>query len=116
MITGGSIVELAGHGWWRLEPRRSFTPDTVSRAGSVTKIVTAVAVLRLAERGLLDLEAPASAYVGSLRLLAPDGSASRATARQLLTHTGGFSGAHGLRQYDAVPATVTTAVASLVAW
>jgi CubicO group peptidase (beta-lactamase class C family) len=100
VITGGSVVELAGHGWSRLEPRRSFTSDTVSRAGSVTKIVTAVAVLRLAERGLLDLDAPASAYLGSLRLLAPDGSASRATVRQLLTHTGGFGGAHGLRQYD----------------
>jgi CubicO group peptidase (beta-lactamase class C family) len=100
VITDGSITELAGHGWSSLEPRRPFTPDTVSRAGSITKIVTAVAVLQLAERGLLELDAPASVYLSSLRLLAPDGSASLATARHLLTHTGGFGGGHGLRQYD----------------
>jgi hypothetical protein len=75
VIADGVITELAGYGWSSLQPRRPFTPDTVSRACSLTKIVTAVAVLQLAERGLLDLDAPASAYLGSLQLLAPDGSA-----------------------------------------
>ncbi|MFY7849232.1 MAG: serine hydrolase domain-containing protein, partial [Bacteroidia bacterium] len=40
----------------------NFTPCTVSKLGSVTKPFLATSVFRLAEQGLLDLEAPVAAY------------------------------------------------------
>ena len=57
------------------------------RLGSVGKLYTAAVIHRLAARGVLDLDAPASRY-----LVAQDavGVAGRdATLRQLLNHTGG---------------------------
>ena len=53
---------------------------------SLTKVVTATAVRRLADDGRLDLDAPAADLVPALR-----GRGPGPTVRQLLTHTSGFS-------------------------
>ncbi|WP_344470705.1 serine hydrolase domain-containing protein [Nonomuraea monospora] len=99
-VTGGAIAEVVSFGCASLDPRRALTPSVPSHACSVTKIVTAAAVLRLAEKGLLSLDEPAGAYLHSLPLHAPDGTPSSATVRQLLTHTAGLAPGQGLRQYD----------------
>jgi len=56
---------------------------TQYRIGSITKTMTAVAVLAMAEAGEVDLDAPASAYWAE----APYGAV---TLRQLLGHAGGL--------------------------
>jgi len=58
--------------------------STVYRLGSLTKPITAVAVLQLAERGQLDLDAPVQNYCPAF----PQ-KQWRLTARQLLGHLGG---------------------------
>lgn len=63
------------------------TPETRFILGSINKMFTAVAVLQLAERGLLSLDAPASTYLDGV--LAP-GVAERVRVRHLLTHTSGL--------------------------
>lgn len=77
--------------------------DSIFAIASMTKAVTTVAVLQLVERGLLDLDAPAGIHLpalGGLPLLvgfSDDGSprfseeSYPVTARQLLSHTAGFS-------------------------
>ncbi len=79
-----------------------ITPDTMMRIASMTKMVTATAALQLVERGVLDLDAPVDAYLpefADLQVLegfegdtpvlrAP---ASRATIRNLFTHTTGLA-------------------------
>jgi methyl acetate hydrolase len=60
-----------------------ITPDTMLRIASMTKMVATTAALQLVEQGKLDLDAP----VDTPRLRAP---ASRATVRQLVTHTTGL--------------------------
>lgn len=75
--------------------------DTTYRLASMTKLVTVVAALQLAERGALDLDAPVETYLpefASLQVL--DGSdgdtprlrppASKATVHQLVTLTSGL--------------------------
>jgi methyl acetate hydrolase len=78
------------------------TPDTMFRIASMTKIVTTTAALQLVERGKLDLDAPVDQYLPEFadlqvlegfegdtpRLRAP---ATRATVRQLVTHTSGLA-------------------------
>jgi CubicO group peptidase (beta-lactamase class C family) len=67
--------------------------DTAFQVGSVTKPWTAGAVLRLVEKGLLDLDRPVVDLVPSLELA--DKAATRTiTARHLLSHTAGFDGDH----------------------
>lgn len=75
------IFEYAG-GWADLAGRRPMDPSTTLMAHSMSKTITAAAVLRLADEGALALDDPVSRYVEA----AP---ARAATIDQLLTHTGG---------------------------
>lgn len=67
-----------------------MTPDTVFAIGSVSKAVTATAVLELAADGELDLDDAAGSLLPGL-----DGPAASATVDQLLAHTSGLQGGAG---------------------
>ena len=65
--------------------------DTLFQVGSVTKTVTATAVVRLEDAGRLGLDERVRAYVPELRL-ADRAAGDALTLRHLLTHTTGFTG------------------------
>ncbi|MGY1729729.1 serine hydrolase domain-containing protein [Geodermatophilus sp. SYSU D01062] len=69
---------------------RPVGEDTVFRIGSLTKTMTAVAVVQLAERGLVDLDAPAADHLRAVRLVPARAGIAQPTVRHLLTHTGGI--------------------------
>ncbi len=71
--------------------RSTSRPDTLFQIGSITKTFTATAIMRLVERGDVDLDASVRTYLPEFRLSDED-VAARATIRQLLTHTGGWLG------------------------
>ena len=75
----------AGYGLADLENEVPATPATVYRLASVAKPITATAVLQLAERGKLDLDAPIQRYVSGF----PE-KPWPITARQLLAHQSGI--------------------------
>ncbi len=79
----GVVFEYVG-GWADLAESRPMSSETTLMAYSMSKTITAAAVLRLADSGLLDLDDPASDYVDDL----PYDSA--VTIRGLLTHTAGI--------------------------
>ncbi|MGZ4490161.1 MAG: serine hydrolase domain-containing protein [Nocardioidaceae bacterium] len=58
---------------------------------SMTKMATATTVLRLVERGQLDLDAPVAPLVPAVRRLRPAEWAERITLRHLLQHTAGLA-------------------------
>jgi CubicO group peptidase (beta-lactamase class C family) len=90
VIRDGGLQVFAGHGLADVATARPITPDTVFRIASVTKTFTAIAVMQLWEEGLIDLEAPANAYLRSFRLVAGNPRWAPATVRHLLTHTAGI--------------------------
>jgi CubicO group peptidase (beta-lactamase class C family) len=68
---------------------RSVTPETPFLLASVSKPLTAVAVMQLVEAGKVDLDAPVQRYIPEFTLA--DTSASRQiTVRHLLLHTSGL--------------------------
>ncbi|MGE3544680.1 MAG: serine hydrolase domain-containing protein, partial [Kofleriaceae bacterium] len=85
--------ELAWHvGLGSRDGRSARPPDRTSvfRIGSLTKGVTAIAVMQLCERGVLDLDAPVATWVPELASrLAPPGQPA-VTLRHLVTHTSGI--------------------------
>lgn len=93
-IEEGRIVHLAGIGYADLASRRPVTPQTPFRTGSISKAVTAWGVLRLAEEGRLDLDAPVERYLGRWRLPPSTFDHGGVTARRLLSHTAGISVHH----------------------
>jgi CubicO group peptidase (beta-lactamase class C family) len=64
---------------------------TLFQVGSTGKTYTALAVMRLVEQKVLDLDVPVQSYVPELRL-ADTQVAEQITLRHLLTHTGGQEG------------------------
>lgn len=68
---------------------RPVTEHSVFRIGSLTKTVTAVAVMQLHEQGLIDLDAPANDYLRGFQLVPARAQFGPATVRHLLTHTAG---------------------------
>jgi CubicO group peptidase (beta-lactamase class C family) len=65
------------------------TPRTPYSLASVTKPMTATAVMLLAERGLVDLDAPISSYLPRA-LASRAGDAEQATVRRVADHTAGL--------------------------
>ncbi|WP_043481115.1 serine hydrolase domain-containing protein [Janthinobacterium sp. HH01] len=74
-----------GYGYADLENKTPATALSSYRMASVTKPMTAAAVLRLAEQGKLDLDAEIQSYVPYFPR-----KASAVTVRQLLGHLGGI--------------------------
>jgi len=83
--------ETAGLGVTSVENPLDVTPDTLFQIGSIGKTFTASALMRLVERGDVDLDASVRTYLRDFRLQDED-AAARVTVRQLLTHTGGWLG------------------------
>ena len=65
-------------------------PDTVYRAGSLAKLFTAAAALRLVEEGRLDLDRPLEGYVPQFSVRTRFQGTAPITPRLLLTHHSGL--------------------------
>ncbi|MFI5908135.1 serine hydrolase domain-containing protein [Dactylosporangium sp. NPDC051541] len=88
--TGRQVVEAAT-GVVNVDTGVEATVDSVFQIGSVTKAWTAALVMQLAGEHLVDLDEPVRGYLPEFGVLDTAASAS-ITARQLLSHTGGFDG------------------------
>jgi CubicO group peptidase (beta-lactamase class C family) len=85
VVKDGTLVLAKGYGDANLEWKASATPETVYLLASVTKPLTATAIMMLAQEGRLKLDDPISAYVAGT-----PASWSGITIRHLLTHTAGL--------------------------
>jgi CubicO group peptidase (beta-lactamase class C family) len=83
--------EVASFGVTSVETNEPVRPDTRFQIGSITKTFTATALMRLVERGEVNLDAPVRTYLPEFRVADPEVSAN-VTVRNLLTHTGGWWG------------------------
>ncbi|MCX6953146.1 MAG: serine hydrolase [Verrucomicrobia bacterium] len=89
----GRLVLSKGYGLADRETAAPVTPDSLSRIASLSKLVTALAILQLVEEKKLDLDARAFALIPHLtpaRPGKPDPRLAEITVRQLLQHTGGW--------------------------
>ncbi|MBO7631537.1 MAG: beta-lactamase family protein [Lachnospiraceae bacterium] len=73
-----------------LESSISVDEETVFPACSVSKFVTAVCVMKMQERKLLDIDERVNKYLNQWKLLSADGAESDATIRNVLRHTAGI--------------------------
>ncbi|HEX5590476.1 MAG TPA: serine hydrolase domain-containing protein [Candidatus Limnocylindrales bacterium] len=90
VVRRGRPPRFVARGHASIASRRPVTEDTVFRIGSVTKLVTGIAVMQLVERGLVDLDAPANCALRAYRLVPAEPGLRSPTLRHLLTHTAGI--------------------------
>ncbi|GAA0984098.1 hypothetical protein GCM10009555_057200 [Acrocarpospora macrocephala] len=82
--SGDGSVWVTARGWANLDQDEVLLPDHRFPAYSITKLITAIAVLRLVADGRVRLDEPANAYLRTIRL-----ADDAVTVRELLSHTGG---------------------------
>uniref|UniRef100_UPI003D711173 serine hydrolase domain-containing protein n=1 Tax=Nonomuraea jabiensis TaxID=882448 RepID=UPI003D711173 len=80
---------VVAHGTANVTTGAPMREDTGFLFGSVTKVLTTTLVLRQAERGLLDLDAPVVTYLPEFALAVP-GGADKILVRHLISHTNGI--------------------------
>lgn len=91
VVLDGELVLSEGFGRRHADDGGAVDGRTVFRVGSITKLFTMTAALRLAERGRLDLDAPAAAALPELaRLVHPAPGLRPISVRDILTHTAGL--------------------------
>ncbi len=82
---GDETLYHAAQGYADLEHQVTATPNTVYQIGSLTKSFTALLMIRLAEVGKIDLDAPVNKYLPDYQ-----GPAATAPVRYLMNHTAGL--------------------------
>lgn len=90
VVDADGLVEFASLGRTDLDGGAAPTPETVFRIGSISKVVTAIAVLQQVEQGRLALDDPLAAHLRSSSVDCAVPGAPPITIRHLLTHTSGM--------------------------
>ena len=86
----GKIVWEEGFGFTGHDGKTPVTPDTMFSLASITKALTATGLMLLVDRKLIDLDNPASDYLGEGKLTACIECAPAATIKNLIYHTAGL--------------------------
>jgi len=90
-VHGSDVLGLTVHGYADRESGREVDERTIYHWASITKTLTAIAIMQLRDRGLLDLDDPIVEYVPELSVAHnPFGSMEQVTIRHLLSHSAGF--------------------------
>jgi CubicO group peptidase (beta-lactamase class C family) len=91
VATRDSVLRMNAQGWADPEHKSFMRVDSIFWIASMSKPITAIAVLMLTEEGKLSLDDPIAKYVPELAgLKTADGKTPRITLRHLLTHTSGM--------------------------
>ncbi|NOS91147.1 MAG: beta-lactamase family protein [Cyclobacteriaceae bacterium] len=90
IVDNHEIAYAQGYGFADLESRIPVTPETSFRVGSITKSFTAIAIMQLNEKGLLNLDEPITTYLPELKTNELSPNATPITLRHLLSHTSGL--------------------------
>jgi CubicO group peptidase (beta-lactamase class C family) len=88
VLAEGETAQCDGCGFADIETHQPASPETVYLWFSMTKLVTATAIVQLAERGALELDDPVGGFVSEF----PSGDRGRrVTIRHLLSHSAGLA-------------------------
>ena len=87
---GALVAGLWVHGEARWTHEHQATLDTPFRVGSISKVVTAVGVLKLHQAGVIDIDAPLEDALPTFAIRYHEGESGVLTARHLLSHHGGI--------------------------
>jgi len=93
VVQDGEILLARGYGYADIKNEELVQPDSLFRIASISKPITAAAVLKLVEEGKLDLDTPAFQLLDDLQ--PPEGAdvdqrIDEITVRHLLEHAGGW--------------------------
>lgn len=90
VVREGEIAWSNAYGYADLEAGRLMTVDTVCRAESISKPVTAWGVMNLVDEGLIDLDDPVMNHIDTWTMPESEYDTYKVTIERLLSHTAGM--------------------------
>ncbi len=91
VATPDRIAHLGATGMADLAANKPMQPDAIFWIASMTKPITATAVLMLQDEGKLSVDDPVEKFIPEFKdLKTADGKPAKVTIRQILTHTSGM--------------------------
>ena len=91
IIKGEKVVWSKGYGLYNIEKNKQAQPDTLYLSASISKTVTATAIMQLWEQGLFDLDDDVNNYL-PFSLRNPNYPDNPITFRMLLSHRSSLAG------------------------
>lgn len=111
LIQNGELAWAQGYGSISASSEQAVTVNTVFQAASIAKPVTAFAVMRMQDQGVIDINADIEKYLTSLTLAAGEQTAENpVTFKNLLDHSSGLTagGYLGYEKGSAIPSDIQT--------
>lgn len=100
LILGDGVVWKEGFGYADKENKTPFTTRSVVRIGSVTKPFTALGIMQLQEKGLLDIDQPLVKYLPQFSVKTRNADIKKITVRSVINHTSGLPNDIFLKAWD----------------
>jgi CubicO group peptidase (beta-lactamase class C family) len=91
LVDDQDVVWQEAFGYADLEEKKLASFDTVYRVGSVTKTFTALAIMKLYEDAIIDLDAPITDYLPDFSMKSRFPDSDPITIRSLLSHRSGLT-------------------------
>jgi CubicO group peptidase (beta-lactamase class C family) len=96
LVDGQDMVWAQGFGFANKEKGIKATPETIYEIGSLSKTISATAIMHLRDHGLLDIDHALAKYIPEFSILPPPGFPlnpdNPITVRTMLTHHSGLPG------------------------
>jgi len=86
----GEVLWVEGFGWADRAREVRSSGDIAYSIASITKPITATALMVLVERGLVELDRPINDYLGDAKIRTRLGNVEDATVRRVASHTAGL--------------------------
>lgn len=90
LVDDQRIAWAQGFGWADIEAKRPATPDTLYRIGSVSKLFTALELLKLRDEGKLKLDQPVTVFLPRFAVRSRAQNLPPITLRALAAHHSGL--------------------------
>jgi CubicO group peptidase (beta-lactamase class C family) len=90
LVDDQQIVWAEGFGYADAPQKIRATPETVYRIGSISKVITALEVMKLAETGRIDIDKPLTDYIPAFSMRSRLDKTEPITLRSLLAHHSGL--------------------------
>ncbi len=110
LVDDRNIIWQQGFGFANQKEDVKATPETVYRAGSISKLFNAMAVMKLVEAGKMDIDRPLATYLPEFNIKSRFGSTDGITPRTIMTHHSGLPSDWGDGHYGEHPMPFTQLV------
>ena len=90
LVDDQQVVWAEGFGFANVQDKLVATPETVYEVGSISKMFTATATMRLAEAGKVDIDQPLYKYLPEFTIKSRFGSIDGITPRRIMYHHSGL--------------------------